>query len=221
MLHKFLIANWKSNKTSKEIVDWFEKINKNLDKQTVKKRVKIIIAPSFPYLSLCKKLIERFDLPFSLAAQNLSPFEKGSYTGEVNAEQIKEFAEYVIIGHSERRKYFKEEKEILKQKILRAKEKGLEPIYCTTKKEENLKLVKIIAFEPEFAIGSGKNAPLDFILEEKEKLNLEKDQTFLYGGSVNPQNIDSYLKSKEINGFLIGKASLNPTTFLTVIEKIL
>lgn len=218
MRQKFLIANWKSNKTSQEIKNWFEEINNYLKNTSIPKHLNIIIAPSFPYLSLCKELINELKLPFKLASQDVSPFAEGSFTGEVNAKQIKEFADFVIIGHSERRKYFNENIKILSKKITQAKSKGLQPIYCTTEKDENLQNVKIVAFEPDFAIGTGKNAPLSLVVEKKREFFLAYSQYFLYGGSVNSNKIEEYIKSEEIDGFLVGTASLDPKEFYHLIQ---
>ncbi len=219
-MHKrVLVANWKCNKNLQEVKDWFWQIKEELEglKEKVENNLEIIIAPSFPYLQTASELIKKYSLPFKLAAQDLSRFEKGSFTGETGAFQIKDFAQYVILGHSERRRYFGETPEILEIKVKNAKKANLKIIYCSTEKEPLIEQADYIAYEPEEAIGTGKNAPVKEIIRKKRELKV-LSKPFLYGGSVNSQNIEEYLKSEEINGFLIGGSSLNFKEFKKIIE---
>src|SRR3989344_3188420 len=151
MRKRFIAGNWKSNKTSDEARIWMDQVNIPASDATI-----VVCAPFtlLPILSSSKK---QSTLSIQLGAQNLSPFAEGAYTGEVSARQIKEFAEWVIIGHSERRKYFGETDEILAQKVLRAKESGLKVIYCVPDDTTTVPGgVEVVAYEPVWAIGTGK-----------------------------------------------------------------
>ncbi len=218
MRKKLLVANWKANKDKNQVAEWFTRIAHNLKHLQITENIEVIISPSFPFLDLSKQLISKHNLPFKLSSQDVSKFEQGSFTGEVTASQISTFVEYAIIGHSERRRYFKENEEDLKRKIKLAKDNSLKVIYCTTEKEENIKEAEIIAFEPTYAIGTGQNAPIEEVIRKREEFKLNENQKFLYGGSVNPTNIKKYLKNPLIDGVLVGSASLNPDTFYELIK---
>ncbi len=214
---KYIIANWKANKNLKESEKWIQeflgllKKDKNLQNKIENKSLNIIIAPSFHLLQKVKELLPR---GLFLASQDLSFYNRGSYTGEVPASTLVGLVDYAILGHSERRKYFKETNNILDQKVALALENDIEPILCVRGRDDLIpKGVMIVAYEPEWAIGTGKNADLDMVLEMKKSLPLNKDSSFLYGGSVDENSIKEYLDSVEIDGFLVGGASNNPESF--------
>ena len=214
---KYIIANWKANKNIEEAEKWVNefsallKNNKELLKKIQAKSLKIIIAPSFHLLSKVKELLPE---NIFLAAQDLSFYNRGSYTGEVPASTLVGLVEYAILGHSERRKYFKETNNVVDQKVVLALENDIEPILCVRGPQDLIpKGAQIIAYEPEASIGTGENAKLVDVLEMKKKLSLNRDSAFLYGGSVDENSIKDYLKSDGIGGFLIGGASNNPVSF--------
>ena len=223
----FIVANWKSNKTTPEAKEWFEKSSEfripasQLGEQSSELENKeIIVCPPFTVLSQAKELISKNDLHFKVGAQDISAFEMGSYTGEVNGKQIKEFAEYVIVGHSERRSNNKEDDQVLEKKVLQAKENGLTVIYCVRSIEDVVPQgVTIAAYEPVFAIGSGvADTP-----ENADSVAKELKQKYLvghvlYGGSVNSSNVHSFIQMPHIEGVLVGKASLDPLEFSKIIQ---
>lgn len=231
---KMVIANWKMNKTVSEGLDYisnFIKLNPPID------YVKTIIAPSFVLIYPIFKSIE--NLPISLSGQNLFYEEKGPYTGEISGEALKSAGcKYVIIGHSERRKLFYESNEIIYKKYIAAKKVGLIPIICfgeelSQRKEgktlsviENqlknyfLELDIILAYEPVWSIGTGI-VPKNNEIEEVVKYLRSKfihNITLLYGGSVDLNNIQLLLNINNIDGFLVGRASLDPLAFSKIIE---
>ena len=199
----------------------------------------VVVCPPSIYLSKLKGL--------TLGAQNIYFEERGAFTGEISAGMVKDLgAEYVIIGHSERRKYFGETDELINKKVKTALDAGLKVIFCigeteeennAGKKEEVLKtqiaagLADItnfssrvnyinIAYEPVWAIGTGKNCSVD---EAKEALELirsviEDGVRVLYGGSVKSENSGDYIKLAGANGLLVGGASLNPEEFVKIVE---
>src|SRR3989344_2235558 len=126
MKKTFIVANWKSNKTIPEVAEWFRTFN-NLQ-LTINKEV--IICPSFTLIPFVKESIVKGQSSIAVGVQDISLFDEGAYTGEVNGKQIKEFADFVIIGHSERRKYLHENENDIENKIREAKEAGLTVIQC-------------------------------------------------------------------------------------------
>jgi triosephosphate isomerase len=224
MKKTFIIANWKSNITSSEANSWLESFDiKDLD--TTDK--KVIICPSFALLSDIKSYSLKNNSSVKIGAQDISPFGEGSYTGEVNGKQLKDFAEFVIVGHSERRKNFAESNDTVNLKIKKAFEYGLIPIVCISELEQVKALQEIaktnnnfiVAYEPLFAIGSGTpDTPENADLMAGKIKNIIGDIAVLYGGSVTSGNINNFSKMPNISGALIGKASLNPTEFLQIIK---
>lgn len=215
-----VIGNWKSNKNIGEVEEWFSKINTLfLQRQAEIKNVETVVCPAFIHLSLTKSLITKYHLSLKLGAQDISPFEAGSFTGEVNARQLRELVDFVIIGHSERRDKFKEDDVLLTAKGERAKEAGLKVIFCVPdSKTPVFDKADIIAYEPVWAIGTGKaESPqaadgVCRILKEKYP-----QSQIIYGGSVNDKNIADFIRMEFIDGVLPGKASLDARLFFEMI----
>src|SRR3972149_11743203 len=113
---KYLIGNWKSNKDLDDVISFFRTISVLLQKSkgNLTSIVETVICPSYIHLQTCLELIKDLNLPVKLGAQDISPFDEGAYTGEVNGRQLKEYVSYCIIGHSERRKHFQETDSLLK-----------------------------------------------------------------------------------------------------------
>ncbi|OGH19079.1 MAG: hypothetical protein A3F31_01085 [Candidatus Levybacteria bacterium RIFCSPHIGHO2_12_FULL_38_12] len=218
MKNLFIIANWKSNKTTQEAKEWFEK-SLEFRVQSLENK-EIIICPSFTVMSQVKQFTKHYQLPFKLGAQDISAFDEGSYTGDVNGKQIKEFAEYVIVGHSERRNNNKEDDLILEKKVLKAKEYGLNVIYCVRSMDDIIpKNVFLVAYEPVFAIGTGTpDTPENADAVSKELKQKYHIKNVLYGGSVTSTNVNSFTTLPHIDGVLVGKASLNLLEFSNIIQ---
>ena len=215
----FIVANWKSNKTILETQEWFQTFN-NLHLAFNKEEKEIIVCPPFTLLPTVQQSIVNGQLSIVAGTQDISPFEHGAYTGEVNAQQVKEFATYVIVGHSERRQNFKEDPEMLGKKVAMALASGLKPIFCVQGKETPIpEGVEIVAYEPVFAIGTGHpDTPED--AEDVAKTIKEKHNIpyMLYGGSVNPENIHSFTSLPSVDGALVGGASLDAEKFVAIIK---
>lgn len=186
-----------------------------------------------------------------VGAQNVFYEDSGAYTGEVSAQMLKCInTEYVIIGHSERRKYFAETDEIVNKKVHKAIENGLKPIICvgeTLEEREQGKAIEkitsqisealkgltkenleniIIAYEPIWAIGTGKTATKEDANEAikaiRSKINEQfgtDDITILYGGSVKPENANELFQMSDIDGALVGGASLKASSFKAIIDE--
>ena len=242
----FIIANWKMNpKTFKEASELFEGVKKAVKKSG---DIKVILCPPALWL---KELKPGTNLNLSLGAQNCHWEASGAYTGELSPQMLADAgAEFVIVGHSERRNYMGESDEIINLKIkaiLRAK---LRPILCVgeqTGEEMSLavegQLTKdlaglsinqmkdvIIAYEPIWAIGTGNNCLPDnalsailFIKKTLTKLysRFLADKTpIIYGGSVHADNENNYVKQARMDGVLVGGASLDADEFVKIIENV-
>lgn len=218
MKQLYLVANWKSNKTVEEAQNWILqlKFSKKSDNLTI-----ILCAP-YTILAVLKYAIGQSQLPISLGAQTVSSFPNGAYTGEISAQMLKGLVEHVIIGHSERRKYFNENDTMLFEKTGQAKLANMKIIYCV----ENWNMfippgVSKIAYEPVTAIGSGKaedpNTAEDVCRRLKEK---HRGIPILYGGSVTSENIVMFLKQPSIDGALVGGASLDALQFAHLVDAV-
>lgn len=212
MRHPFIVANWKSNKTTSEIERWFELVVSAMPTP----HAEVILCPSFPLLPMSQMLIEKYHLTWKLGAQDVSSFTEGKHTGEVNAKQLKNFVDYVLIGHSERRRELKETDEMLFEKVKRVQEVGLTPIFFVQDKDTPIPdTIKIVAYEPIFAIGTGNPDTPEHAESIAKYLKKSKNiQTVLYGGSVDHKNVSLFLSEGLIDGVVPGTASLDPKEFV-------
>jgi len=228
-----IVANWKMNPvTIKEAEELFNSV-----KHGVKgiENVEIVICPPFIYLPLLKGL--------TLGAQDCYYEEKGAYTGEVSIAMLKQIGcKYIIIGHSERRKYFNETDEIVNRKVKTTLEAGLIPIVCIGETEEEREMDKteevlekeikqgldgvdvskiIIAYEPIWAIGTGNPCDVEETRRMKEIIQkmVSKNVRILYGGSAKANNAEGYLKQAGFDGLLVGGASLDSKEFVKIVNR--
>jgi len=248
IMREWIVAgNWKMHNTVREAVALASAIKEG---SAGVKGGTVIVAPVFTALASVYEVIKGSNV--KLAAQNVYYEEKGAYTGEVAPAMLADVGcEYVIIGHSERRKYFHETDESVNAKTKKALAAGLKPIVCVGETEEerekgvtefvvgaqvrkglhgieSLKNI-VIAYEPVWAIGTGKNAtPQEaqdvhaFIRELVRKTyGQEADAVrILYGGSVTKDNIGELISMKDLDGGLVGGASLKSDSFLSIIKAV-
>lgn len=215
----YIVANLKSNKNEIEAKNWLETFKKIKDLSQVLEEKEVIICPSFTLLSLFSSFMSSNNLPVKIGAQNMSPFNEGAYTGEVNARQIKDYASYVILGHSERRSNFKEYDDMLLNKVKVSLEHGLTPIYCIQDKDTLIPQgVNILAYEPVFAIGSGTPDTPENAEDVANFIKIKGNYQILYGGSVTPQNVKSFTDKENLSGALVGGASIDPNEFIEIIK---
>lgn len=240
MHKKYIVANWKCNQTIKEIITWLNIVGPQTLKASA--NLEIVVAPVFLHLEFFKREINRKGYKIQLAGQNISPFSFGAYTGEVCATQLKEYASFVIIGHSERKKFFNEDETMVNLKIKQALDNHLLPVVCVAGgsgfdsqlnemvaniNEENIAKI-IFMYEPPSAIskqvgpiGLGEAAPLEEVLVTVRNIkNKFPANLIFYGGSVKASNIKNFIKQEEIDGVLIGSASLNADEFVKIILNI-
>ncbi len=249
ILRKKLIAgNWKMNKTSAEAVPLVQEIVAEIGKQT---DVDVVVGPPYTALESAAKALEGSNV--KLSAQNMHPEKSGAYTGEISAEMLRTlYVTHVILGHSERRTYFAETDAFINKKVLVALKNELKPILCVgetlAEREGNqtLKVVQtqietglegvtkeqalnvVIAYEPVWAIGTGKVATTEqaqevhaFIRSLLVKLfgdSVAQKVRILYGGSMKPSNAPELLAQKDIDGGLIGGASLEARSFVELVN---
>jgi triosephosphate isomerase len=216
---KIVVANWKMHHTASSARDYLATSREAL---RLAQNVEVVICPPFPLLSVVRE--EALGTPIKLGAQNLSSEDEGAYTGEVSALQLTDLVSYVIVGHSERKKYFGETPEIAWAKARQAMKHGLKPILCFEKLQDLTVVTNssglILAYEPTFAIGTGHpDTPENAAATAKAaKHQVGGDAPVLYGGSVTAENAREFLDKEQIAGFLVGKASLDPTSFVSIVH---
>jgi triosephosphate isomerase (TIM) len=250
MRAKIIAGNWKMNTDLREALELANAIRRGIKTNS---HPTVIIAPPFPFIKSVKDVIE--GSPVKISAQNCASEEKGAYTGEVSAQMLKSAgAEYVIIGHSERRTYFDENSEDLMKKLKESFKTGLKPIFCIGENLEERESEKhfavienqlgnvlkhfkdeeirdlIIAYEPVWAIGTGKTASNEQIGEMHSFIRSFFERNFgeksskripiLYGGSCNEKNAREIFSCPDVDGGLVGGASLKAESFLQIINSI-
>ncbi len=244
MSKKIIIANWKMNTSFQEATVLAKKIS--IAGKTFSNYV--VLCPPAIWITEIGKIIKKHGSILKLGAQNIYSKESGAYTGEISVSMIKDFCQFVILGHSERRMYFKETDKDINLKIKLVLKNNIRPILCVGEFEQNSNEQKenlyaqisrgfeginqeeaqkiIIAYEPVWAIGTGNNATSEYasniIQGLRDRLavmysrEIAKKIKILYGGSVNSKNFSGYLKSQEIDGLLVGGASLKAEEFIEI-----
>lgn len=212
---KYILGNWKANKNFVEVKQWIYTFQREY---RAHEDVTLGIFPPYPFISYVQGKLKDSRNVF-VGSQSISSFEKGSYTGDVTATSLEGVAEYTIIGHSERRKTFGESDEQLAQKVTQALAHKIVPVYCVRDENDPIPAgVTMVAYEPVAAIGTGQNELPEQTVAMKRKMKLPHGCIFIYGGSVTEKNAADYFATGEIDGFLIGKASLDPKQFIQIAE---
>ncbi|MDZ8117410.1 triose-phosphate isomerase [Pontiella agarivorans] len=248
MRKKIIAGNWKMNKTVEEAIELANGVKRELADCT---EVDVVLCPPFTAIKSVSDIVSETQI--AVGSQNMSSEDEGAYTGEICHSMLKElFVRYVILGHSERREYYKETDEWINKKVIKALEKNLRPILCvgetledresgSTEKvvevqvREGLKNVAadaytelVIAYEPVWAIGTGKVATAEQAQEVhafiratvkdmvgEEAANAVRIQ---YGGSMKPGNAPELLAQPDIDGGLIGGAALDAESFAGIVK---
>ncbi|QKY69877.1 triose-phosphate isomerase [Lentibacillus sp. CBA3610] len=248
MRRKVIAGNWKMNKLLTESDQFVDSVTGSLPKDD---NVEAIVCAPFPFLPSLVKKAEGSSL--KVGAQNMHFEDSGAFTGEVSPAMLKDLGvTHVVIGHSERREHFAETDHSVNKKVHAAFNHGLIPIVCVgetlEQREANETMSHIeaqvrtgleglsdeqisstiIAYEPIWAIGTGKTASsadanqvctyIRTIVKEMTSENIAEELVIQYGGSVKPANIDELLEQPDIDGALVGGASLEPDSFLQLVE---
>ena len=252
MRQKIVAGNWKMNLTLEQGLALVSEITNMVADEAAGSPARVVVCPSFPYLYSVGKQLPQGGA-FYLGAQNCSDKASGAYTGEVSAAMLQSVGcQYVILGHSERRQYFREDNFLLSQKLKAALGAGLKPIFCvgesleTREAGDTFDLLGrqlqeglfhlsneefdqvVVAYEPVWAIGTGKTATSAQAQEVhafiRERLARAYDAaaadstTILYGGSCNAQNARELFAQPDVDGGLIGGASLKSRDFTEIIK---
>lgn len=242
-------GNWKMHKTPAEAGNFVKLLRESVDQQGGS--VEVIVCPPFPALAAVASKLAGSEIGWG--AQNMHWEAKGAFTGEVSAPMLQAMGcHYVILGHSERRGHFGETDEVIRKKLTAAITCGLRPIFClgedlATREagqavehcrkqlragleglELNQPLALVVAYEPIWAIGTGKTATAEDAVEVSSALRTEIADMYgeefasimriLYGGSVSPESISSFMKEEMIDGVLVGGASLDIDKFTAIIQ---
>jgi triosephosphate isomerase len=245
-------ANWKMHKTHLEAIQAVQKLSYLLDKEDAEK-VEVVICPPFTALRSVETLLDSDKLPYGLGAQNVNAEEKGAFTGEIAPPMLAALkVSYVIVGHSERRQLFGEDDQTVNRKVRAVFKHGMTPIVCVgetleereadgteskvtgqirrafTDVDAEQATAAVIAYEPIWAIGTGRNAePNDAgrvvemiraTLADRYDDAVAQAVRIQYGGSVKPGNIREFMAHPEIDGALVGGASLDPEEFALIVK---
>ena len=248
MRRNIVAGNWKSNELFSQADELINDIAEGL-REFDNTDVDVIVCPPFPYLELVGDASE--DVEFFVGAQNVSKFDNGAFTGEVSAKMLQSMnIDYCIVGHSERRKYFNETNQAVAEKVNKLLEADINPIVCVGESLEqreagtHFELIRsqvseglfhldceqikrtVIAYEPVWAIGTGKTATKEqaqevhaFIramLAEKYSDDVAQEVSILYGGSCNAKNARELFAQTDVDGGLIGGASLKAADFIEI-----
>jgi len=241
-----IAGNWKMNTTVSEAIELVNEMRQGLDDIA---HVDKVICPPFVSLAAVRELIKGSSI--KLGAQNIYFEEKGAYTGEISPLMLADLCEFVIIGHSERRQYFNETNEIINKKVRAALKVKLKPILCIGERLEENEAGRtkeiitgqlrsslagivylnglIIAYEPVWAIGTGRaatgeqaNETIGLIRRNIAELydkEIAQDVRILYGGSVTATNATEFMRQPEIDVALVGEASLKANQFLSIVKQ--
>jgi triosephosphate isomerase (TIM) len=240
MRRKLIMGNWKMFGSQGFVLQWLE----DFSNQTRPINCDFVVFPPFPYLGVMGRLCR--DKVIMLGAQNCATHLEGAYTGEVSARMLQDLGcRYVLIGHSERRQLYHERNADLERKLDCAQEAGLIPVFCVGETEQDRTAGKtfdvlqqqldcilkypslelVLAYEPVWAIGTGKVASPDQVQEVhyylrqalgKVNVTWSENTPILYGGSVKPQNAHSLLSLRDVDGALVGGASLKARDWIDI-----
>jgi triosephosphate isomerase len=252
MAKDLICGNWKMNATHLEAIQMVQKLSYRLQPSDYD-RVEVVVAPPFTALRSVQTVIEADHLLIQLGAQHCHWEGQGAFTGEVSPTMLQKLSvRHVIVGHSERRQYFGETDELVNQRIKAVLAHRMHPIVCVGETLEQREAgeteqvvvsqvqramvgvgadqiaVSGVAYEPVWAIGTGRNAFPDDAgavceliretIRRQAGTGAAEGVRILYGGSVNPGNIKGFMAKRHINGALVGGASLDPDAFAAIIR---
>ncbi len=249
MRKNIVAGNWKMNKTFDEADELVTNLIEQLEEKDLGENTDVIICPPFPYLEMCTDYSN--ESYFAVGAQNVSDRDQGAFTGEVSADMLASMeVEYCIVGHSERRAYYGETDALIAKKVDQLLKNDIRPIVCCGEVLEEreagkqFEVVKrqitdglfhldaeafgkiIIAYEPVWAIGTGKTATpeqaqeihafIRGLIAEKYGKEVADNTSILYGGSCKPSNAKELFANPDVDGGLIGGASLKAEDFINI-----
>ena len=227
-MKKYVVGNWKSNKNRKEAKRWFSEF---ASLYTPVDGLEVIVAPSFICLCSLSEYVHALKIEnLSLAVQDVSPFPKGSYTGAVAADLIREMVDYVIIGHSERRRYFHETSQDTANKMSETVDAGLKPIVCIDQPYAMSQLTALhdidsdemlLAYGPVEAMTARIPEQVSRVAEATQFISqVHPKRPVVYGGSLTVENADEYIALPQLAGLFVGQSSLDAQAFASLCNKV-
>lgn len=236
MRRPLVIANWKMFTSLSDALVLSTGVRDGVEEFS---GIEVILCPPAIWLTEVADIIHKGAQNIALGAQNINYLSEGEYTGEISGNMVRDVAKYVIVGHSERRRYFTETNDLVSRKVAAAIDAGLSPIVCVGEKErsnnsvhevvkeleESLADVKeeefkeiIVAYEPVWAVGADIAADPDYCARVIIKLReiVDAMTPVIYGGDVNTSNVYNFIKRPEIDGVMVGRASLKVTDFVKI-----
>ena len=228
-MKRYVIGNWKSMLLGPQARAWcgeFAKVYRSGPE------LEVVLAPSFICLEPLSKLVPALDLEqVRLAAQDISPFPMGAYTGAVAADMVKDMVDYVIIGHSDRRRYFRETPQDTANKLSEAVDAGLTPIVCIDSPYTMSQLMAlrdidcpemILAYGPVEATSVRVPEPPNKVAEAAEFISrVHPDRPVIYGGALTPETVADYAALPGLSGVFVGEASLDPKHFAAICTQLI
>lgn len=220
---KRIIANWKSNKTAEETILFLDSLAAAWAELPTDNK-EVIILPSFTALSAAYVYCETEGLPVLIGSQSISSYTKGAHTGDVNGEQLVEFCKFVLVNHSERRRYDHETDQDARAKVVEVLKYNMTPIFCV--QDENAAVpdnVSEIVYEPPSSISTfQEGAKAEDAASIERVISVLKQRfpaaRFYYGGSVTPENVAGIVSIPDVAGVLIGSSSLEVESFADILQ---
>ena len=234
MARSMIVANWKMNNDLEQALQFVTSLKNSL---TANPDAEIVVCPPFPFVIEVSRALGNSSI--KTGAQNIHPAQSGAFTGEVSANMLSKFCEYVIMGHSARRSMFGETNGFINTKVLSALDNGLKPILCVGETEQEREsgnastvvrtqiksgLANVtdiasitIAYDPIWAIGTGKVAEGSGEVLQEVYPGSYNTPSLLYGGSGTPQNVSGFTSDELIDGVLVGGASLDSDLFSQIV----
>lgn len=226
---RYLVGNWKSYTTVSQTGQWLSEYAKL--KPALPTDLLALVCTPFTSLAEANRLVNNYNLPLQIGAQDVSAFIEGRHTGEITAKMLSELTSFCLVGHSERRREFNETSHLVAQKTMALLEHSITPIVCldTPYLEEQIKELLnlqiplnslLFAYEPLSAIGTGKPADPQAAFQVASQILFltEKQCPVLYGGSITHENVIEYVDNKHFSGVLVGSDSLTAENFAKLVS---
>lgn len=226
---KYVIGNWKSNQNLSQSLMWLDDVK--AIKPQIGSEKKVVVCLPFTDIASFNQKATELGLDIQAGAQNVSAFPPGKYTGEINAQMLGELVTFCLVGHYERRTEFSENSQTIANKAVLLLENSITPIICLDKPyiEEQIKsLISqdvdlsrcLFVYEPSESIGTGNASNLDDVNHIAHQISFLTDNSspVLYGGSITPENVKSFINLTSVSGVLVGSESLSPYHFCEIIN---